>query len=666
MLSPNPRTASALSSPPALNRPLRSDRRPSKSDDVSRWMICLEPPPTTDKSNHAHHLDDRQAVDYLSQSIDVLPKCQSVIMLAVSRRGAPNMPQIPLIPRIMATLATLRADSAQPYSPTDDTRDSGAPVSPTVYADAWQNAASGLGMAAFDRATQMTFGASAAVGRHTLGELYRYDGIAAKIIDLPVWDSVRNGWSVDIQGDEESPDETIDAEMADALAPLMLREVYSEARKWARLYGTALVIAGLDDVDAGDLSQPVERYGTVKWLEVVAAGCGGPVTREHGNPADRSEVTMWVINPQGQHATVRRVHPSRVYLVRGIPLPAELSAGNGYWDDSVIQRVWTALQRVATADGTGVTFLSERQYPVWKIKNLKAMLSGKNGGLVGPRFQAMSVAKSIYKAIILDAGNEEYDVIESPATGIVELLNLYPNRVSAVSNIPVTRLYGTSPGGLNATGDSDIRGYYDFIEGGEQVEHLAPFLTWVTELVLEGDEGPTRGQLVPFTVNFNPLWSPTAAEIATTRGTNATTDIAYINIGVLSEGEVRASRFGGSEYGSEITIDHALDVAPMGVTETAGVMAEASGLALPTVSPAASVEPVSALDPPVGVPEAATILNAAQISSLLSVTAQVTAGATPPEVAYQALTLLGVAPDTARSMVDASAAFTPKPTPETP
>lgn len=36
--------------------------------------------------------------------------------------------------------------------------------------------------------------------------------------------------------------------------------------------------------------------------------------------------------------------------------------------------------------------------------------------------------------------------------------------ISGAAGIPVTRLFGRSPAGLNATGESDLQNYYDKIE----------------------------------------------------------------------------------------------------------------------------------------------------------------------------------------------------------
>ena len=464
---------------------------------------------------------------------------------------------MPMIPRILAAAAALRGTQTPPVI---------VDQAPEVIADAWQNASSGMGILGIDKSVGTTFCAQVAVQRPTLNELYRFDGIAAKVIDRPVWDSVRQGWTIDVVADDDVQGDDagqLDKAIAEVMEPLSLRTVYSTARKWARLYGNSIIIAGLDDVDDGDLSQSVQAYGGVNWLKVVAAGYGGPVVIERNDPDDASRPTMYVVNPRGKQTKVMRVHPDRVWVVQGVELPEEIAADNDCWDDSIIQRIFEALSRVATADAAGVTFLSERSLPIWKIEGLAGKVA-KHGTDLLARFRDLTIGKSIYNAIILDKGKEEFDTLEGTASGISDLLDIYPNRVAAVSNIPVTILYGTSPGGLNATGASDFQGYYDFIAGSEQAEHLDPFLHWITDLVMLGNEGPTRGALVPYTVRFNPLTQPTAEQEATTRKTNADTDVLYIQHGVLSDDEVRQSRFGGTEYGSEITLnpDAELSTAP--------------------------------------------------------------------------------------------------------
>jgi hypothetical protein len=119
----------------------------------------------------------------------------------------------------------------------------------------------------------------------------------------------------------------------------------------------------------------------------------------------------------------------------------------------------------------------------------------------------------------------------------------------------MTLLYGTSPAGLNATGESDIRLWYDNVHGREQNGKLRDPIEYLTELILASAEGPTGGQVTDdWALQFNSLFQQSDEEIATTRRTQADTDRAYIDTGVLTPAEVRESRFGGDAYSLETTL----------------------------------------------------------------------------------------------------------------
>lgn len=564
-----------------------------------------------------------------------------------------------LIPRLLSafrpqTQPDVRVDSTPPVEPSG----------PEIRADDWYNIQSGMGVAGFDKGVSTSFEASPVVPRGVLSQLYRSDGIASKVVTLPVFDATRNGFQLTSQ-DESADIEEIQGNLTSIGAQL----AWAAGRTWARLYGNALVVAGFDDVADGDLSQPLGVYETIKWFQVFAAGYAGPVQRLKVDSVS-GDTELYRVYPQGKRTEPFNVHASRCWMVQGVELPEEIAEQNGCWDDSVLQRLWVSLARVATADAAGANYLSERQYPVFKVAGLAGRIASEaTVGKVGARYQAMALAKSLYRVILLDQGKEDFSVQEVSAGGIADMLNIYPNRVAAIANIPLTRLYGVSPGGLNATGEHDTRSYYDFVEGGEQKAHYEPFLRWVVDALLIG--AGRAGE--SYQIEFNPLWSPSDKEQAETRKITADTDSVYIRDGVLHPDEVRASRFGGAEYSTETELDSSLDDGRTPLDDTVDPQSPFSSLSEATsptpeeVAAEAMRNPVSASEmgvPEVGVPEEATILNGAQIQSLLSVTAGVTAGQVPPAVAVEALKLLGVAQELAERMVNEAASFRPAPTEE--
>jgi hypothetical protein len=131
------------------------------------------------------------------------------------------------------------------------------------------------------------------------------------------------------------------------------------------------------------------------------------------------------------------------------------------------------------------------------------------------------------------------------------MLDRFAIRIAAAGDIPVTRLMGQSPAGLNATGNADIRFWYDKISG-LQDRKLRPrleYIALVTFAALKIKE-PEH-----WSFRFRPLWQETAKETADARMVQAQADAIYITNCVLSAEEVALARFGGDEYSYDTPVD---------------------------------------------------------------------------------------------------------------
>jgi hypothetical protein len=81
---------------------------------------------------------------------------------------------------------------------------------------------------------------------------------------------------------------------------------------------------------------------------------------------------------------------------------------------------------------------------------------------------------------------------------------------SGAADIPATRLLGQTPGGLQSTGQSDIRNYYDRISAGQNLE-VRPALSRLDEILIRSALG-SRPDAVQYT--WAPLWQMTEVEKA--------------------------------------------------------------------------------------------------------------------------------------------------------
>jgi hypothetical protein len=118
--------------------------------------------------------------------------------------------------------------------------------------------------------------------------------------------------------------------------------------------------------------------------------------------------------------------------------------------------------------------------------------------------------------------------------------------VSADTGYPITRLFGVSPAGMNATGESDMRNYYDKVRSRQQ-RVLKPMLLRVVQIISEWQKLPE-----PF-IEFRPLKQMSEKEQAELEKLQADKDQAvantyktYIDMGAMEPYEARYLQFGDS------------------------------------------------------------------------------------------------------------------------
>ncbi len=89
--------------------------------------------------------------------------------------------------------------------------------------------------------------------------------------------------------------------------------------------------------------------------------------------------------------------------------------------------------------------------------------------------------------LILDA-EEEYDSKSAPLAGLTDILAAFMQIVSGAADIPVTRLLGQLPAGLNATGDGDMKNYHDRIQAIQELD-FTPAMSRLDECLIRSATG---------------------------------------------------------------------------------------------------------------------------------------------------------------------------------
>jgi len=232
---------------------------------------------------------------------------------------------------------------------------------------------------------------------------------------------------------------------------------------------------------------------------------------------------------------------------------------NAGWGDSVLSLVWDAL-RIFNQSWLGVGYtMLDFSVAIMKIKGLASILAANSPEAVANRAQAVELGRSIAKTILLDS-EEEYERKTTTLAGVPDVLGQVMHRLAAAARMPISKMFGQSASGLNATGEGDARNWYDAV-AAYQEDSVRPAYEKLLKLLFASKTGPTKGiEPENWALKFPPLWQSTAKEQAETRKIVAETDAINYDMGLVTSEELRTSRFGGEEYSAETEIDSAPDL----------------------------------------------------------------------------------------------------------
>lgn len=432
--------------------------------------------------------------------------------------------------------------------------------------DGWANLLTKVGVEGRDKRLGHKFYGADRVSIQTARELWIGDPEVARLIERPTDDETRRGFEVDVPGGDEDAARQIQ----DEWRRIGLIERVRQCRRYRRAFGGGALLLGLDDgVEDWRFEVVDERVRGLMFVRAIDCEQLTPLYY-YGDPkkAKFGEVAIWRYTPRvsgspvpGEEIVtgqVLDVHESRLVRFDGIRTSEEMTwySQRAGWGDSYVTRTWGAIRDCAAAiDATGM-LVQDFGQAVYKIKGLAQILAQDKSDTFKSRMQAINLAKSTLGMLFIDE-NEDYQRTATPVTGLAELLRIHMERVAASAEMPVTLYWGVSPGGLNATGDSDIRGYYDRIESG-QINDLCPALERVTGYAARG-LGITIPKGKRITVTPCSLWQETEKESAEARKLQSDIDHTYITDGVVSPDEVRDSRFAGGKFSYETSVEHEVD-----------------------------------------------------------------------------------------------------------
>ena len=185
-----------------------------------------------------------------------------------------------------------------------------------------------------------------------------------------------------------------------------------------------------------------------------------------------------------------------------------------------------------------------KQFAVSGIKtDLQQYLAPGGATDLQARAQLLNNYRDNRNLLFLDMAQEEYFMVATPLSGLHELQAQAQEQMSAVSHIPLVKLLGLTPTGLNASSEGEIRVFYDYVRG-YQSNVLTPLLNFTIKLIQLSEFGELDESI---SWKWEALLEMTALEQADARAKDADTDTKYLETGVLSPEQV-AKRLDTDEH----------------------------------------------------------------------------------------------------------------------
>jgi uncharacterized protein len=298
-----------------------------------------------------------------------------------------------------------------------------------------------------------------------LTALYTSNWLAKRITTLPADDAVKR-WR-EITTPSIDPDNVQAFEETERR--IGIRSACRIAQYWSRLYGGGGVFIA---VEGDDNSMPLDP-GKVRNKRVNCI----PLSRNELTPVNESIIEdnsdknfglpeLYAINNPVDEGN-KYIHYTRFIRFDGVEAPRKVKAENSGWglsvfDDELIKNIEACSSIIKSLDvGVG-----QSNVDIVSVPRLFERLANKQTAeQVRARFSEGNIITRTTGVMLLDK-DEEYNRHELKSVGsTVETMGSFLQLPSAATGIPVTRLLGISPGGLNATGESDTDNYVSMIEG---------------------------------------------------------------------------------------------------------------------------------------------------------------------------------------------------------
>lgn len=380
------------------------------------------------------------------------------------------------------------------------------------------------------------------IGYSALSELAQRPEYRA-IVEVIAYEMTREGIELKATGGDEAAKLKGDkiAKIEDELKRLHVMDRLGEAAAHDGFFGRSHIYLDTGDTDDlpelktplgnghSEMSQskvsprkPLQALRTVEpvWTYPTQYNSNNPLKRDWYKP------TSWFVMGT-------ELHESRLLTMIGREVPDLLKPAYSFGGLSMTQMAMPYVQNWLRTRQAVADLLTSFTTFVLKTNLSESMQA--DGQQLFNRAELFNVLRSNQGLMLLDKDLEDFLNVSASIAGLEGLQAQAQEHLAAVSRIPIVKLLGIQPAGLNASSEGEIRSFYDWIHSYQ--EH---FFRDTLDRIINFVQLSLYGEIdTEITWDFRPLWQLDELGEAGLRKTEADTHDAYIAMGAVSAEEVR-------------------------------------------------------------------------------------------------------------------------------
>ena len=403
---------------------------------------------------------------------------------------------------------------------------------PAVNQDGAMNVLNGLGIVGRDSSASTFFQHDALLQQNDAEAYYNSSGIGRRVVELIVNDALGRGIDCNDALYKE-------LERLDAFSKM------TELAITARLYGGAIMIMLAKD-GSDTLDKPLNE-NTLEQLDKLVIfdrwQCKDMTTDYDDDITSPKYGEKVIYNIMPYNGQPLKVHHTRVIRMGGDYLPNYTRRLNQGWEASALQAVQAGFKSYSTMQGFLPMMASEFSLTMLKIQGLANAYVAGNEAKISKRVNDLNASKSIANIMLMDAESEDFSRQFASVGGYADMITKGMELLSAEAGIPMTLLFGRSPEGMNATGESDLDNWYKNVQRYQTSQLQSPFNRLIEVLGMQ-----TAWVDKPDSLDWNwPSLQPLDdLELADVRLKNAQADNIYIQVGAVDPEYIFHMRHDGS------------------------------------------------------------------------------------------------------------------------